>query len=183
MAEIKSAIELAMEKTRNLVMDSQEREAMGVKDLEGKIKAVLRRHEQEMISSEEAARELNAIKADKGFKRTLVVNNLVDEFNLHGDNERLLVLFQLVGLDLPEAIHRELEELTRTFRKDLARRKAATGEKIRNILAEQGILGNGMEPNTDAWEEWREEIEQAQYDFGKRLEELKDKIRATKGNQ
>jgi hypothetical protein len=33
MAEIKSAIELAMEKTRNLVVDSKEREAMAIKDI------------------------------------------------------------------------------------------------------------------------------------------------------
>ena len=49
MAEIKSAIELAMEKTKNLVIDSKEREEMAVKEIEDKVKAVIRRFMEEMI--------------------------------------------------------------------------------------------------------------------------------------
>ena len=65
MAEIKSAIELAMEKTRNLVVDSKEREAMAIKDIEDKVKAVLRRYMEEMVDDEDAAKELNKINADR----------------------------------------------------------------------------------------------------------------------
>jgi hypothetical protein len=182
MAEIKSAIELAMEKTRNLVVDSKEREAMAIKDIEDKVKAVLRRYMEEMIDDEDAAKELNKINADPVLKRTLIVDAVVEEFDVRNNNEPLLALMYAAGLELPETLRRELEILNRTFREEVEARKMVTQERIRDNLAESGITGNGIEPNLVAWDEWREEVEKAGNAFKKRMEELKDKIKATNGN-
>ena len=182
MAEIKSAIELAMEKTRNLVVDSKEREAMAVKDIDDKVKAVLRRYREEMVDVEDAAKELNKINADPVLRRTLFVDAVVEELNVRKDNERLLVLMHTAGIELPETIRSDLETLNRTFREEVEARKMFTQERIRDNLAESGITGNGIEPNLFAWDEWHEEVEKVGNAFKKRIEELKDKIKATKRN-
>ena len=182
MAEIKSAIELAMEKTRDLVVDSKEREAMAIKELEDKVKAVLRRYMEEMIDNEDAAKELSKINADKALKRALIVDNLVDEFDVRKNNERLLSLFHFAGIDLPQSIHSELETLNKVFLEELEAREIVIRERIRNNLAESGITGRGIEPNLAAWDEWHEEVEQAGNVFKKRMEELKDKVKATSRN-
>jgi hypothetical protein len=182
MAEIKSAIELAMEKTRNLVVDSKEREAMAIKDIEDKVKAVLRRYMEEMVDDEDAAKELNKINADLTLKRTLIVDAVVEEFDVRKNNEPLLALMYAAGIDLPETIRSELETLSKTFREAVEARKIAVRERISDNLAESGIAGNGIEPNLVAWDEWREEVEQAGNAFKQRMEELKDKIKATKRN-
>jgi hypothetical protein len=158
MAEIKSAIELAMEKTRNLVVDSKEREAMAIKDIEDKVKTVLRRYMEEIVGA------------------------VVEEFDVRKNNEPLLALMYAAGLELPETIRRDLETLNRTFREEVEARKMVTQERIRDNLAESGITGRGIEPNLVAWDEWREEVEKAGNAFKKRMEELKDKIKATNRN-
>jgi hypothetical protein len=179
MAEIKSAIELAMEKTKNLVIDSKEREEMAVKEIEDKVKAVIRRFTEEMIDHEDAAKELNKIQADSALKRTIIINNLVDQFDVHKDNERLFALFHALEIDLPQTIRGEFEKLNEKFREEVGDREVAIQKRIKDILAGLDITGSAIEPNLDAWEEWHEEIKRTSNIFEKRIEELKDKVKAS----
>lgn len=179
MAEIKSAIELAMEKTKNLVVDPKEREAMAIKEIEDKVKAVLRRYAEAMIDSELAVKELARIQADNVLKKTIIFDTIVDEFDVHKNNDRLFVLFDAIGVDIPHVIRDEFEMLYKRFREELEAQKAIVGRSIRDILAESKITGNALEANLDAWEEWHEQVERTSDGFKKSLEMLKDKIRAT----
>jgi len=179
MAEIKSAIELAMEKTKNLVIDSKEREEMAVKEIEDKVKAVIRRFTEEMIDHEDAAKELNKIQADSALKRTIIINNLVDQFDVHKENERLFALFHALEIDLPQTIRGEFEKLNEKFREEVGDREVAIQKRIKDILAGLDITGSAIEPNLDAWEEWHEEIKRTSNIFEKRIEELKDKVKAS----
>jgi hypothetical protein len=179
MAEIKSAIELAMEKTKNLVIDSKEREEMAVKEIEDKVKAVIRRFTEEMIDHEDAAKELNKIQADGALKRTIIINSLVDQFDVHKDNKRLFTLFHALEIDLPQTIRGEFEKLNGKFREEVGDREMTIRKKIKDILAGLDITGSAIEPNLDAWEEWHEEIRRTSNFFEKRIEELKDKVKAS----
>jgi hypothetical protein len=179
MAEIKSAIELAMEKTKNLVIDPKEREAMAIKEIEDKVKAVLRRYTEEMIDHEDAAKELSKIQADMILKRTIIIDSLVDEFDVHKDNERLFALFHATEIDLPQAIRGEFEKLNKKFREEVGDREIVIQKRIMDILAGLDITGSAIEPNLDAWEEWHEEIRRTSNIFEKRIQELKDKAKAT----
>jgi len=181
MAEIKSAIELAMEKTRDLVVSSEEREAMAIKELEGKVKAVLRRYVEEMVDAGDATKELNKIDADKALKKAIIVDALVEEFDVHKNNERLLDLFNAAGIELPQSLRRTLEELNKAFREEVEAREMASRKRIRDDLADLGVAGSAIEPNLAAWDEWHEEIQKAGKIFTKNMEELKEKIKATNG--
>jgi hypothetical protein len=179
MAEIKSAIELAMEKTKNLIIDPREREAMAIKEIEDKVKAVLRRFTEEMIDHEDAAKELSKIQAGRILKRTIIIDNLVDEFDVHKDNERLFALFHATEVDLPQAIRSEFEKLNKKFREEVGDREMAIRKRIMDILSGLGITGSAIEPNLDAWEEWHEEIRRTSNIFEKRIQALKDEVKAT----
>jgi hypothetical protein len=180
MAEIKSAIELAMEKTRDLVVGSKEREAMAMKELEDKVKAVLRRYIEEMIGPDDASKELNRINVDEALKKSITIDTLVEEFGLHKNNERLLALFHVAEIEIPQSLIKELEKLHNAFTEEVSAREIATREMIRKNLATMGITGNAFEPNLIAWNEWHEEREKAGNVFKENMEALKEKIRATK---
>lgn len=182
MAEIKSAIELAMEKTKNLVIDPKEREEMAVKELEAKIRAVIRRFAEEMIDHEIAAKELSKIQADSALKRAIIVHNLVDQFDVHKDNERLFALFRALEMDLPQTIRSEFEKLNVKFREEVGEREMAIRKRIKDILTGLNITGSAIEPNLDAWEEWHEEIRRTSNIFEKKIEELKDKVKSSSKN-
>lgn len=179
MAEIKSAIELAMEKTKNLVIDPREREAMAMKEIEDRVKAVLRRHTEGMIDHDDAAKELGTIPAENTLKRAIIVDNLVEEFDVHKDNDRLFAFFHAIGIDLPRSIRDEFEVLNRNFREEVSSRKNIILKEIMDVLSGLHITGSAIEPNLDAWDEWQEEIRRTSNIFEKRIDAIKDKVKAT----
>ena len=97
MAKIKSAIELAMERTKNLVMDEKEKEEFARRGLEDRLRAIMRRFLEGMIGREELLTELGGMKAGKREKRLLLIDLVLEEFSLPGDKERLFDLLELVG--------------------------------------------------------------------------------------
>ena len=179
MAEIKSAIELAMERTRGLVVSSKEREAMATKELEDKIKAVLRRYIEEMIDADNASKELKRINADEKIKKAVITETLVEEFELHKNNERLLALFNAAGIEMPQSLRDELEKLYKAFQEEVKTRGVASRKRITDRLEGIGIWGSAIELNLDAWEEWHEELEKAGDVFKKNMEAFKEKVKVS----
>jgi len=183
MAEIKSAIELAMERTRGLVVSSKEREAMAAKELEDRVKAVLRRYIEEMVDADNASKELGRINADEKLKRSVITNALVEEFELHKNNERLFALFNAAGIEMPQSLREELEKLYKAFQEEVKTREVASRKRIGERLDGIGISGSAVEINLDAWEEWREEVEKAGDVFKKNMESLKEQVKASNRSQ
>lgn len=182
MAEIKSAIELAMEKTKGLVIDKEERDAIAAKELQMRISAVVRRYMEEMIGGEDVKREIEGIKADKKLKYSVLLDALIQEFDVKESNERLFDLFALAGLGVQKTLRDEFELLRRGFRAEMGERELTIGERIRNNLAALGIAGNGVEPNLRAWNEWQEGIEEAGNVFRSHMKEWKEKVKASIGD-
>jgi hypothetical protein len=179
MAEIKSAIELAMEKTKNLIVGGEERKTMATKEIENKVKAVVRRYLGDMSSQGDAAREFDEIDADRRLKGSVLVETLVDEFDIKKSPERLLALFNLTGVDLSGALQNEFATLQRQFQDEMTRKEKAIREKISDSLAVLGITGEGIEPNLVAWDEWTRGSEEAGNVFEERVQEWKGKVRAS----
>jgi hypothetical protein len=182
MAEIKSAIELAMEKTRDLVVSSKEREEMALKDVGDKVKAVLRRYMEEMIGPDDASKELNRINGDERIKKTVITDTLVEEFELHKNNERLLALFSVAGIELSQPLKNELEKIYQAFQEEVDARKASSRKRIMDKLIDLGISGNAIELNLDAWGEWHEDLERASDVFHQNMKSLKEKVKASNRN-
>ncbi len=178
MANIKSAIELAMERTKDLVMDEAERKALAAKELKSKIKAVARRYVEGIIESDGVVKEVNKISGDKGLKRSMLMDILIDEFDVKEKNERLFELVRVIGCGLQEPFKHELEEMQKAFAEEMARSELKVREKITDRLREMGITGSGVEPNIEEWDEWRESAETAGNLFKGHFVEWKDRLRA-----
>lgn len=183
MAEIKSAIELAMEKTKNLIMDEEERRLSVLKDTENKIRATLRRYLEGMIEKDDVEKEIEEIKGDEGLKRSLLIDLLIEEFDIRSDNTRLLELFYIVNGGLQESLKKELEMLQNKFKEEMEKRGMIIRERITDRLKEMGITGDGVEPNIEEWDEWKEGHEETGAVFKKRIAEWKNKLTKTLGNK
>ena len=183
MAEIKSSIELAMEKTKNLVMDDEERRLSALRDTENKIRATLRRYLEGMIERDDVEKEIEEIKADEGLKRFLLMDLLIEEFDIRSDNTRLLELFYIVNGGLQESLKKELEMLQNKFKEEMEKRGMIIRERIAGRLKEMGITGDGVEPNIEEWDEWKEGLEEAGTVFKKRIAEWRDKFVNTVNNK
>jgi hypothetical protein len=176
MAEIKSAIELAMERTKNLVMDDKEKRVAAERDLEMKVKTVMRRFTEGMLSTGQAEKEFTSAEGDPGLKRQLVLKAILDEINLDKDNSDLFELLSLVGSSLPAGCAEELEGLRKEFLQQKERTAMTVRERVMDRLRGLSIRGDALEPNVEAWPEWQEGLGELAQSFEGRLSQWKEKV-------
>lgn len=178
MAEIKSAIELAMERTRNLVMDEEEKKQLARKDLEDKLRAIARRFLEGMIDRERFLRDYDDIRGDKREKRALLSDLVIQGFETSFDNVLLFDLLELLGEDAGQGLGNEAKALKAGFRKELETREADIREDIMKRLRKMDISGSAVEPNVAEWKEWKDASLHTAALLKHRLDEWKAKILA-----
>ncbi|OPY64862.1 MAG: hypothetical protein A4E57_03404 [Syntrophorhabdaceae bacterium PtaU1.Bin034] len=176
MAEIKSAIEIAMERTKNLVMDEKEKKEFAQKDLTDRLRAIERRFLEGIIEPEEFLAEYKNIQAEKSQKRRILVDLLVEEFNASVENERLFQLLEIMGDEAGGGLGDEARLLKSAFQKELEARLSGIKESILGRLSSMGISGSSIEPNVTEWDEWKNALQETGSVCRKRLYEWKDKV-------
>jgi hypothetical protein len=178
MGEIKSAIELAMERTKNLVMDDEEKKEFARKDREDKVRVIMRRFVEGMIEDVEFLREFGEIRGEKSQKSALLVDLVAEGFQTSRDNERLFALLRLIGEDAGSGLAAEAEALKIWFQKELAAREAGIKERIIARLEDLGISGDAVEPNVPEWEESQDAAREIGSLIKGRLHEWKKRLQA-----
>ncbi len=178
MGEIKSAIELAMERTKNLVMDDEEKKAFARKDREDRFRALVRRFLEGMVDEDEFLRDYREIGDKKSQKGAFLVDSIREEFASSTENERLFALLEIVGRDAGGGLAEEALALKGWFRKELVAREAGMRGRIVARLKDLGISGDAVEPNIPAWEESRDAAREIASLIGARLEEWKKRLQA-----
>jgi len=178
MSGIKSAIELAMERTKDLVMSEEERKSFATKELENKVRAVVRRYLEDIIEGDGVNKELSAIEGDEKSKKSILIDLLAEEFDAKERNERLLELLSDMAGSASEPLKQELEKMREGYAEQIEKRGSTVREKIMGHLKEMGITGTAIEPNREEWAEWGESIEEAGEAFKKSLADWKDKLKA-----
>jgi hypothetical protein len=174
-AKIKSAIELAMERTKHLVMDEKEKEEFARRGLKDKLRAIMRRFLEGMIGREELLAELAGMKTGKREKRLLLIDMILEEFSLPGDKERLFDLLELVGEEAGVGLAGDARRLKDRFHKELKANLAGVREEIMKRLGRMGISGKSLEPNSEEWEEWKDAAQKTGSLFKRWLYEWKNK--------
>jgi hypothetical protein len=178
MAEIKSAIELAMERTKNLVMDEEEKRELARKDLEDRMRAIMRRFLEGMIDRERFLDDYRDVSAEKREKRVLLADLVIQGFEASVDNERLFELLELLGEDAGGGLGREAKALRTRFESELKAREAGIREGIIGRLRAMEISGSAVEPNVAEWNEWKDAASGIAPLLKQRLIEWKDRVLA-----
>jgi hypothetical protein len=176
LAEIKSAIELAMERTKGLVMDDKEKQEAAAKELGLRISALLRRYLEEMIDSDYFRKEYIKLEGKKAQKDELLMEAVLAEFDQPDNDDRIFGILSIVGGGVDDRSVKEIEALQSEFHEKMRAEVEGVTEDIKARLQKMGISGDGVEPNIPEWDEWKAAVEQTKSLFKKRLTEWKNKI-------
>jgi len=181
MGEIKSTVELAMERTKKFAISEKEREEMKQKEVRQKAAALFHRYRDGLLTLHEISRQID--KMEEGTATTvkeLLLSQWIDALSLDDDQEGIFK-----GVELFE--QRSLAETRREFRSLLSRyqsERKKIEEKARLQLIEglrkDGISGSAVEPNLEGNELWEKENEALSHSFKIALEEIKQQLRAHK---
>ena len=167
MAEIKSTIDLIMERTKSLAASPEERESYQRQEREKRLRGLVQRLLDDNITLDGAKDEL--AKEKKNGSAAEVTGVLKDALARHvdpeADNERLFrFVNELVGTS-PE----RLRETLKVCREEANSRKAVLAERQKKDLESKGITGPAVLPNAEADPEWKARREEMQAACAKRF--------------
>ncbi len=153
MGEIKSTIELVMERTRHLSLSDEERKEQALSDFRKALSGIMRRFLDGAFTHERFKSEVDSLESSSGIKGGSVLVELAgDHLALDGDNDRILgILREFCRLDVGNLAH-ILKGYAESLRSESERR---SGELKRELLEKRGIQGSAVQVNLAEDESWK----------------------------
>jgi hypothetical protein len=168
MAEIKSAIELAMERTKNMIPTGLEKEKIREEEDISKAAALVNRFLHVDMHFKDLEKEL--AKFDPGDRKRmggLMLAHLGEAVSLEGDQE--LVFEGIAALHGSEDVVAKIRELKKEYEEERVREFDRVREDLRRELSEAGISGSAVQPKVEGSEAWRAAESRFRPPFEKRL--------------
>ncbi len=179
MAEIKSTLELALERTKKLKLSEKDKEEIRKKEIEQKTLSLFHRYREDQLHLNEIQREMERM--DERIREQVkegLLSLWIDGLSLDEGGEKLLKGIEFLKCKDMEAIRETLYQLRTQYQEDEVRiRKEIEAEQL-DILRREGIDGGAVEPNVEAIDLWRENLLRLTQKFQASLEDIKKQIRA-----
>ncbi len=156
MGEIKSTLDLVMEKTRNLKLSDEEKKEQKQKENENRIKGMLQKFEDGLLTKKQLVLDYRAFREDAGLSDDKsLFNEIVNRLDPDQDNQFLLEVLE-EGCRIDASSIRAIIDGHRHHYNKAARRRS---ERLKEALARQhGISGSAVLPNLEADDEWQEQV-------------------------
>ena len=174
MGEIKSTLDLVLEKTMHLSLSSEEKQELAVEDIEKRIKGMMQKYQDGILTLDELQNEYRAIKTDENLAAARsLIKEIIGRLDLLKANEPWLeVLGKLCGSNTDD-LQSVLNESLRIYR-DAARKRS--DELKRMLAADHSISGSAVVPNLEADMHWRQETREILSGYEDQLNRVKDNL-------
>lgn len=175
MAEIRSTIDIVMEKTKDMVMSPEERARVRTKEMEDKARGHLLSLREGRLLPGDLNQLIKDVSSEEApaFKSALV-KVMIEGLNLESDNETVLTgLAVVAGQDIGARVNqaRDLLEAFQAEKKGLAQEAAGS---VMALLEAKGISGSALRPKALSDPEHVRSLEDLNADFQVRLNKMKE---------
>ena len=145
MGEIKSTLDLVMERTRHLSLSAEEKEEQQREDFAKRLQGFLQQYADGALTTDALWDRMAALEAETGVSdRKLSVAAVIQRIDPGHDNGRWRVLLDRLAPDMGP----RLQEILAAYNKDRAALWQTGQEQIRDRLArERAITGSAVVPN------------------------------------
>lgn len=172
MGEIKSTLDLVMEKTSHLSLSKAEWEGQQRAELSRILGGVVQKYQDEIFTLKYLERELNALK--NKYAGVSIIDNLKavigEKLDFNQDNSKLILLLAKVGKTDPKQLESIFDEYQRKIKRGAEKRM----EEKKKTLAEKYLIsGSAVVPNLETDEPFKSELEKIQSEYGARLQKEK----------
>ena len=183
MAEIKSTIELAMEKAKKFVLSKEERDEMRQKELLQQIRGLSNRLSEGHIPINEVLREIERMdEASKQKAKQTLILQWIDGLSLDENGEGLLKgIESLKERELTEVRHR-FHNLLSSYREEADQVKDEMGRQSEEALKRERIYGSAVEPNLEVNQEFKGRLQELNQQYFLKLKEMKERLRDMAAN-
>jgi hypothetical protein len=170
LAEIKSTLDLVMERTRDLTLSSEEKQAQKQIDTENRIKGLVQKLQDGLLTSNQLKREYDSFKTDSDLSDDrLLVREILNRLDPDRGNQILLEALEVCCLLDTAAIRANLKDYRNAYHQAAAKRSAQLKQ---NLAQKHAITGSAVLPNLEADDTWR----QIRQDMRRQFEESQEKL-------
>ncbi len=178
MAEIKSSLELALERTKKMIISEKEKEEIRQKEIVEKAKALFHRYREGHVPLHDLQKEIQKMdQKTSNAVRELLLSQWIEVLSLKDEDERLMKGIEWLkdGL-IPEIVER-YHQLSSQYREEKEKARNNLRARLEETLRKEGIAGSAVEPNVEASPLWKEAVQKLDRLYGEKLEEIKKQLR------
>jgi len=169
MGEIKSTLELIMEKTRHMTLTEEEKQEHARAELLVTLKALIQKFENGVLDLREFAAEYDrALKTSGVNEPGLLREELLRRLDLQKDNTRILTLLREVCSVSTSNLLALLEEYEKAA---LRASEGHSRRKLEELQRDRGVSGSALVPNLEADSAWRQDRERLTERYRRKLVE------------
>jgi ElaB/YqjD/DUF883 family membrane-anchored ribosome-binding protein len=179
MGEIKSTLELAMEKTKKFAISEKEKEEIKQKEVFQKATTLFHRYREGHLPLSDILKEI-----DKMEQRTattvkeLLLSQWIDALSLDDDAERILKGIESLKQQSMDEVKQKFHHLFSQYQSEKEKIKEKVRVQLTEALKKDDIYGSAVEPKAEGSELWKKEIEKLDHSYKTKLEEIKEQLRA-----
>ncbi len=174
MGEIKSTLDLVLEKTKNLTLSAKEKESQKQKEIENRIKGMVQKYQDGILSINQLKTEYELLKKDY----TIAQNNsliveITQRIKPDQDNQSLLELLQeCCAIDTTA-----IESMIENYQKQYVTASQSRIEQLKEDLAQRHkISGSAVLPNLVVDDLWRQKISELSAGYEAQLNRVKSNL-------
>jgi len=171
MAEIKSTLDIIMEKTKNLTMTEEEKEELRRTELAEKAKGWVQKYMDNLINQEKLKSELKKEGKDKYSElREILKKELLERLQPDDDNVKI---FQLIK-EILNIKKDPFVKIVNEFQKKVARERLKRLENMKKLLTKRRVFGSAVIPNVALDKSWGNHYKNLEGEYKKRLKSVTD---------
>ncbi len=178
MGEIKSALELALERSKKYAISDAEREKIKEKEILQKAMGLFHRYKEGGFSLNELTREIERMdeKIREKVKETLL-SQWVDSLSLDDDSKRFLDAIESIkGRGLNE-IKEEFQKIIAACQKEIDQARQRMSQQLAEDLRSERIYGDAVDPNVEGQESWKDLINTVHRSHQEKLDKIKEALK------
>ena len=166
MGEIKSTLDLIMEKTKGLTMSEEERRAFKEQEMEGKVKGLIQKFLDGGLDMVKLKMEMTVLaETNEDMVRMMIRKESIPRIEIGENNEPILrILEETTGLDTVS-----IRTALKDFEGKLEQEKGVREKELIKSLNKKGLSGSAVLPNLEADPEWGQRVSKMRNEFQKKL--------------
>jgi hypothetical protein len=178
MGEIKSTLELAMERTKRFAVSEKEKEEIKQKEVLQKATGLFHRYREGRLSLNDVLKEVERMERKTATTvKEYLLTQWIDTLSLEEDNDRILKGVESLKEKSIAEVKQRFDYLLSQYQKEKERVKEKTGVQLVETLKKDGIWGSAVEPKLEGSEIWKKENENLSCSYRIKLDEIKEQLR------
>jgi hypothetical protein len=176
--EIKSTLELAMERTKKVAISEKEKEEIKQKEVLQKATSLFHRYREGHLSLNEILKQIEKMEKKTAITvRESLLSQWIDALSLGDGDERILKGIESLKQKTIDEAKQKFHYLLSQYQREKEQVKEKVKAQFTKDLKRDGIYGSAVEPKLEGGELWKKENEKLDHSYRIKLEEIKEQLR------